>query len=177
MVSPTDPGLTALAFEASGKRDLEHDGKCRDSTATSLLSLPPLAPTYVHRPAERGESRTPCERNIPHENTTTDLEDGAGMGGDRRTGFEPLGSPSSASPLLPRRPRGMRNQKDSPIAPSAGTSRYLSPPDDRRRSMDGGVRLAGGPAEEVPEQEDARGDDVRSGLSTLPPAYGLYPGA
>ena len=94
------------------------------------------------------------------------------MNGHRRTGFRPLGSLPSVSPLLPRRSRGMQLQKDSPVTPSAGTSRQLSPPDGRRE-VDGGVRLAGGPMENEGQDGD-RGDDAHSRVSTLPPAYGLY---
>lgn len=112
---------------------------------------------------------------MPHELRTTDPEE---MSGDRRTGFEPLCScsPSSASPLLLRRSRGMQHQKGSPITPSVGTSRHLSPVDERRRSIDGSVRLGGGPMENE-RQDGDRGDDAYSEVPTLPPAYGSYPAA
>ncbi|KAI1788038.1 hypothetical protein LXA43DRAFT_670403 [Ganoderma leucocontextum] len=181
-LTPYNAGLTALASEPSEKQeqDLAHDGNSnsRGSAATSLLSLSPPVPAYTQAPAETRASGSsgPGERSVPHEIQTTDL-DGMRMGRDRRTGFEPLGSPSSASPLLARRPHGGRQQqKDSPITSSAGLSRYTSPLDERRRSVDGGVRIAGGPPGNL-GQEDALGDgddDVRSGLSTLPPSYRLY---
>ena len=168
--SSTDPGLTAFAFKPSEKTHLEHDDSSRDSMAASRQSVPQPAPAYAHPPLEARASGTSGERTVPHEIVTVDLEE-ARMGGgrDRRTGFEPLGSPSSASPLLPLRSPGMRHHKDSQITPSVGASRYLSSLDERR-SIDGGVRLAGGP------MEGGGGDDARSGVSTLPPAYGSYPG-
>ena len=98
------------------------------------------------------------------------------MNSHGRTGFEPLSSLSSVSPLWPQRSRGMQLQKEPPVTPGTGTSRHLSPPDERRRSVDGGVRLGGGPMEDE-RQDDDRGDDAHSGVSTLPPAYGLYAAA
>ncbi|KAM5530004.1 hypothetical protein V8D89_016329, partial [Ganoderma adspersum] len=176
-LAPYDPGLTALAFEPSEKQERARDNDSRGSTATSLLSLPQTAPAHQHAPAEIRASWSSGERSVPHDIRTTGLS-GTAMGRDRLTGFEPLGSPSSASPLLARHPRGILRHKGSPVTSSAGPSRYVSPLDERRRSIDGGVRIAGGPLGGS-RQDDRPGadDDVRSGLSTLPPSYQLYPAA
>ena len=173
--SRTDPGLTALAFESSEKQERARDGDSRGSTVTSLLSLQQTAPAHPQVPAEVRTSWSSGERSVPHEIHTTGLS-GMTMGRDRLTGFEPLGSPSSASPLLARHPRGILRHKDSPVTPSVEASRYMSPLDERRRSIDGGVRIAGGPLGGLrPDDPSRADDDVRSGLSTLPPSYQLYP--
>ena len=175
--SRTDPGLTALAFEPSEKQERARRSDGGGSTATSLLSLQHTAPAHPHARAEIRTSWSSGERNVPHEIRTTGLS-GMAMGRDRLTGFEPLGSPSSASPLLARHPRGILRHKDSPVTPSVEASRYTSPLDERRRSVDGGVRIAGGPLGGL-RQDDSLGadEDVRSGLSTLPPSYQMYPAA
>ena len=88
-------------------------------------------------------------------------------------GFEPLGSPSVVSPLMSRL-HGAQQGTYSPISPTTDWSRHRSPLEERR-SMDGGVRLAGGPPRVVGGV--AEDDDVRSAVSTLPPSYQLYPSA
>ena len=48
----------------------------------------------------------------------------------------------------------------------------MTPLEDRRRSIDGGVRITGGPFGGL-RQDDAE-DDVRSELSAFPPSYQMY---
>ena len=151
--SPRDlgPGPTTLAFERSEKRDLEHDDH----------SVVPAIGICV--------SGTTGEREGPREVSITN-SDGTNMGRDRRT---VLDSPSSVSPLILQHPQPAL-QKGAPIPASAVSSQYVIPWEERR-SVDGGVRLAGGPADDVMAFDDQ--EDIRSGISTLPPEYQVYPAA
>lgn len=133
------PGLTALAF--SEKKNLAHD-KNSNERLFGAQSLPTylLTTTQMHVPKGAGEHGAPNE-------VRTSYRDGLTMNRDLRTVFEPLAWPLSASPLLARQPRETLDCEDPPVTQSAGTSRYVSPLDEttRRRYMDGGVRIAGGP--------------------------------
>ena len=151
--SPRDlgPGPTTLAFERSEKRDLEHDDH-------SVIS--DIGPSV---------SRNTGGREGPREVSITN-SDGTNMGRDRRTVFD---SPSSASPLILQPPE-TAHQKSAPIPASTVSSQYVAPCEERR-SVDGGVRLAGGPPGEVRAFDDE--EDVRGGISTLPPEYQVYTSA
>ncbi|KAM5546328.1 hypothetical protein V8D89_000454 [Ganoderma adspersum] len=169
-LTPYDPGMTAIAFEPSEKRDFAHDSASSAVDEGRRLSLAQSAPAYpqtttqIHIHVSRGAG----EGGMLN-------EDGLVMGRDRRTVFEPLDSPSSVSPLLVRHPRRRLHHEGPPVTQSAGPSRYVGLQDERRRSIDGGVRIAGGPPGSL-RQDDAD-DDIRSGLSTLPPSYQVYPAA
>lgn len=109
-----------------------------------------------------------------HEVGTANLN-GMTMCRDRRTSSDPPGSPSSPSTLTPRHPQRIRQPNNFLVT----QSHYWSPW-ERRRFIDGGVRLAGGPPDNFhARQEDAPDDrdDVQSGVSTLQPAYQVYPAA
>ena len=142
------PGPTTLAFERSEKRELEHD----DHSVVSAIGI--------------CVSGTTGEREGPREVSITNSE-GTNMPRDRRT---VLDSPSSVSPFILQHPE-TAGQNGAPIPASAVSSQYVVPWEERR-SVDGGVRLAGGPPGDVRAFDDE--DDVRSGISTLPPAYGVY---
>lgn len=154
----THPGLMAQAVEPSEKQKLTRGSNNKDSTAASFLSSPQPAPAYPQPMVGARVSESSSECTVPREVRTTDLK----LDRDRFTGFEPLNSSSSTDPLIPR------EQSNHSTIPSAASNRYPSPRQERRRSVDGGVRLAGG----LPGQEDPTLlDDRRSSISTLPPAY------
>ncbi|PIL28496.1 hypothetical protein GSI_08534 [Ganoderma sinense ZZ0214-1] len=152
-----DPGQTTPACESSEKRDLARDNNTNSFAADAT-------------------SRSASEGGAPHEIRPSDL-DGMLVGREGRTVFEPTGSPSAASSLILRHPQRTRERNGHRVTLSIGSSRYVSLREERR-SVDGGVRLAGGPPAGVGQQDpfDDR-DDVRDGMSALPPAYQVYPAA
>lgn len=150
----------AIAFEPSEKRAFAHDSSAVDAG----LSLAQSVPAYFQTMTQIHVSRGSGERGMPN----------MMPGCDRRTVFEPLDSPSSASPLLARHPRRAVYYEGLPVTQREGSSHYVGLQGERRRSIDGGVRIAGGPLPGSSRQDDAD-DDIRSGLSTLPPSYQVYP--
>ena len=162
-----------FSFEPPDKQEFACGGDGRGLTTTSLMSLPILqtAPIYLQTLAENHTSRSSGDRGVRHQVQVASLS-GTTMGCDRLTGSEPLGSPSSASAIFGQRPYGTLQHKGSTVTQSVKTSRQMSPLEDRRRSIDGGVRVTGGPFRGL-RQDDAE-DDVRSELSAFPPSYQMY---
>ncbi|KAM5545325.1 hypothetical protein V8D89_000938 [Ganoderma adspersum] len=134
-LAPYDQGLTALSFEPSEKQELGCDSDSRGSTVTSLLSLPipQAASPHIQAPWKNHTSGISRDHGVLHDIQVTNVS-GTTMGRDRLTGFEPLRSPSLASALLARHPRGTLQHKGSPVTQSLAPSRYMSPLDDRRRT-------------------------------------------
>ncbi|KAM5545324.1 hypothetical protein V8D89_000937 [Ganoderma adspersum] len=170
-VMPYDPSLTALAFEASAKQDLVHDDNSGSSAADAVLSLAESAPAYPQSTLDIHISKSAREDGELHEIRATNLGR-TNMGSGRRTVFEPPpGSPSTDAPPVLQQVR----QKGAPTPASAGPSRYGVQCEERRRSVDGGVRLAGGPLDDARQDEPYDDqEDIGSGVSTLPPVYRVY---
>ncbi|KAM5545308.1 hypothetical protein V8D89_000921 [Ganoderma adspersum] len=147
----TGPGPTTLAFERSEKQDLAHN----ENSGFSVIGIRVSRSTSEHEGAGEITTTNPDGTNVPR---------------DRRTVFD---SPSSAPPLILQHPEPA-GQKSAPIPESVESSQYVVPCEGRR-SVDGGVRLAGGPPGDVRAFDDQ--EDVRSGMSTLPPEYQVYPAA
>ncbi|KAI0752380.1 hypothetical protein C8Q80DRAFT_448537 [Daedaleopsis nitida] len=177
LTKSADPGLMSLASDDSEKRMLARDSDYRTSLATTA---PPYSLTdNLHR----GEGRS---RRESVDGTARGLGDRVQDEGNceqehtELAGYEALASPPSTSPLIsPQRRSALSPTTSSPIAivqpresriPSGEVTNF-----GRRRSLDGGVRIAGGPPgmRRVPDP-DLDEMEVRSAASTLPPLYQPY---
>ena len=121
--SPPDlvPGPTTVAIKRSAKQDLAHDANSGHSV--SIIRVSRTASSHE----DAGE-------------IITIKSGGTKVAPDRRTVFD---WPPSTFPLILRQPRGTQLSNSAPHPKSAGRNRYVVPCEERR-SVDGGVRLAGG---------------------------------
>ncbi|KAI0696755.1 hypothetical protein C8T65DRAFT_663156 [Cerioporus squamosus] len=173
-VTPFDPGLTSLASEKSPR---PYARAYRASSTASTLNHD--APPYT----AVDETRTPesISHDVSEEDILRIVVDERG-GHTEMVAYEPLGSPSAASPLVPRRYNGNHHDSlspltSSPVSPASNSKRACRDTKElRRRSLDGGVRLAGGPSGNR-RDADVTDVDARSAVSTLPPLYDGYTAA
>ena len=146
----------------------DHNSEGSAANTVLALSLSESAPAYPQPTLDMRTLKSAREGGNSHEISATNLGPG------RRTLFElSPGSPLADAPTAPQQAR----QKDAPTPTSAGPSRTVVRCGERRRSVDGGVRLAGGPLDDAWHNDSSFDDqeDMDSGVSTLPPAYRVYP--
>ena len=146
-------------------RDYNSEGSAANTMLA--LSLSESAPAYPQPTLDIRTLKSTREGGESHEISVTNLCP------SRRTLFElSRSSPLADAPTVPQQAR----QKDAPIPTSAGPSRTVVRCGERRRSVDGGVRLAGGPLDDGWQNHSSFDDqeDMDSGVSTLPPAYRVY---
>ncbi|RPD60501.1 hypothetical protein L226DRAFT_570005 [Lentinus tigrinus ALCF2SS1-7] len=173
-VTPFDPGLTSIASEKSQLSQGPYARVNRASSTASTIyhSAPPYTPVH--------ETRDGYETQNIDTTSRASLE-GVGEGhSEMAATYEPLASPSAMSPLVTGRVTGTHRDKLSPVtsSPTSPGSKSRRARHDtlefRRRSVDGGVRLAGGPSG-TRRDADLTDLDARSAVSTLPPLYQSYP--
>lgn len=185
-----DPRWTSLAGQ-SEKRVLSQSSG--SSTVLAIQQIQQMAPPYApvdELQSESGRSIRTSTRHSLGQVRLADIDIDGEM--DDRTEMpapyhcQPLASPSSASPLISPQ-RRVRDEAWSPLTsspqtatPSTPTAKWRLrkdkdiPEANRRRSVDGGVRIAGGPTGTRLEAPDLNDVEVRSAASTLPPLYQPY---
>ncbi|TFK84052.1 hypothetical protein K466DRAFT_589239 [Polyporus arcularius HHB13444] len=170
-VNPFDPGFTS--FASSEKTQLSHGlhAHVNRTSSTASTSYRPYITVYEDRSVD-SSMHAPSEEDVSEQRA----------GRTQKAEYEAIGSPPAVSTPVPGHFNGRQGDREalspiasSPISPASNSKRARLGTDELwKRSVDGGVRLAGGPSG-TRRDADLADVDERSAVSTLPPIYDSYP--